>query len=289
MRPAAFAFHAARSVEEALELLERYGEEGKVLAGGQSLVPLLNLRLARPKALIDINGIDALKGIARHGENLHLGALTRHCELERDPRVAEGCPLLAEAASWIGNVRVRSLGTLGGSLAHADPAAELPMALLALDGRVRAVGPAGQRWIPACEFFRGYYTTALAHGELLAEVEVPALTATHGWAIEEFARRTGDFALVAVAAVVEVAGDGTVKDARVALAGVGPTPVRARTVEAALRSGVEPADAAREVRADIAPVDDVHASAAYRAHLAVVLTARALRRALQRVQGREAA
>jgi carbon-monoxide dehydrogenase medium subunit len=262
-------------------VLRRFGGDAKVIAGGQSLVPLLNYRLAAPRAIVDINGLP-LDGVRVDGGRLRLGALTRHATLEESDVIRTACPLLREAAGLIGNVRVRTLGTLGGSLAHADPAAELPMVMLALDARFTAVGPAGARVIPVAEFFTGYLTTALRSDEVLTEIDVPA-TPTSGHAIEEHSRRAGDFALVAVAALVWLARDERIADVRLAFGGVGPAPVRARAAEDALR-GQPPSAEALERAATMAagaiePAGDAFASAAYRKLLARVLARRALTRA----------
>ena len=279
-----FEYVVAGTVEEAVRLLAEHREEAKVLAGGQSLVPLLNYRLARPRLVVDINRLP-LDGIRVTDGRLRLGALTRHATLEESPEIARLCPVLAEAAGLIGNVRVRTLGTLGGSLAHADPAAELPMVMVALDARLTLQGPGGRRTMAAGEFFTGYLTTALGPEELLAEVELP-VTRGMGHAVEEFARRAGDFAIVAVTAFVGLDRRGRVEEARIAFAGVGPTPVRVPVAEDLLR-GQEPtaerlAEAARAAQEALDPESDAFVSAAYRRHLAGVLARRALGRAVAR-------
>lgn len=280
----AFEYVAPGTVEEAVGLLARHRGEAKVLAGGQSLVPLLNYRLAAPRVVIDINGLP-LDGVRVEDGRLRLGALSRHATLEESAEIARHCPVLAEAAALIGNVRVRTLGTLGGSLAHADPAAELPMVMLALDARLVLEGPGGRRTVPAVKFFTGLLTTTLEADELLTEVELP-VTLGMGHAVEELSRRPGDFAIVAVTALVGLDRRGRVEDARIAFAGVGATPVRARAVEDRLR-GHEPtaerlAEAARAAREALTPESDAFVSGAYRRHLAGVLTARALGRAVAR-------
>ncbi len=279
-----FDYLAPDTIDEALGLLARHRDEAKVLAGGQSLVPLLNYRLARPRLVVDINSLP-LDGIRVEDGRLRLGALTRHATLEECDTVARACPVLGEAAGLIGNVRVRTLGTLGGSLAHGDPAAELPMAMLALDGRLALAGRAGRRTVPAREFFVGYLTTALGPDELLAEVDVP-VTRGMGHAVEEFARRAGDFAVVAVTALVSLDRSGLVEDARIAFAGVAPVPVRAREAEDVLRGHEPTAErlgrAAAVARKSLAPESDAFASGPYRRHLAAVLTSRALGRAVAR-------
>src|SRR5437016_3646898 len=277
-----FEYAAPETLAEALALLREHGAEAKVLAGGQSLVPLLNYRLARPRLVVDINGLP-LAGVRVDNGSLQLGALTRHHELEELPEIARSAPLLPEVARLIGNVRVRSLGTVGGSLAHADPAAELPMAVVALDARLTLASASGSRTVPARDFFTGYLSTALAPDELLTAIQVP-VTLGMGWAVEEFARRAGDFAVVAVAAGVSLDRRGRVDDARLALGGVADRPVRATAAEDVLR-GQEPsaerlARAAEVVRERLDPQSDAFASGAYRRLLAGVLTRRALTRAV---------
>jgi aerobic carbon-monoxide dehydrogenase medium subunit len=286
MPSAPFDYHAPTTLPEALSLLGSLGEDAKVLAGGQSLVPMLTLRLVRPAAVVDIHGLDELRGVRRDGGTLEIGALVRHRSLERGEGPLADCPLLAEAAALIGNVRVRAMGTIGGSLAHADPAAELPAVVRVLDGTLVARGPDGERTIPAAEFFTSMLTTALRPGELLTAVRLGLPAGRTGYAVEEFTRRAGDFAIVAAFAVVELDGGGRISRARVAVAGAGPVPARLAAAEAAL-AGLEPSeDAFRRALADhdleIEPESDVHASADYRRHLARVLARRALVRAASR-------
>ncbi len=285
--PRPFRYERATSVADAVERLRRGGSRAKALAGGQSLVPLMNLRLVEPELIVDLNDLP-LTYTRRENGVLVLGALVRHHVLEESEEIRAFCPLLSEAAGWIGNVRVRSLGTLGGSLAHADPAGELPMASLALDAELISEGPEGRRCLRANEFFQGYLTTALGPAEVLTEVRVPVRGAREGWAVEEFALRHGDFAVVAVAARVQLDKEGRIAEARLALAGVGPTPLRARGAEDALVGANLTAErvetAARRVAEEIEPESDVHASAAYRRQLAYVLTRRALSRAVVRAE-----
>jgi carbon-monoxide dehydrogenase medium subunit len=279
-----FDYVAPGSIDEALALLAERGDDAKVLAGGQSLVPLLNYRLARPRVVVDINGLP-LDGVSVAMGRLRIGALTRHAQLEESSELARDCPLLREAAALIGNVRVRTLGTLGGSLAHGDPAAELPMVMVALDARLGIAGRSGRRTVAAGEFFTGYLTTALAPDELLTEVEIPTIR-DMGWAVEEVSRRAGDFAIVAATALIRLDARGRVDEARLAFGGVGPAPLRVPAAEDRLR-GAEPtaerlgqaADAARDA---LAPQSDVFVSAAYRRLLAGVLCRRALGRAVAR-------
>jgi carbon-monoxide dehydrogenase medium subunit len=291
VKPPRFDYHAPADVDEAIALLGRYGGDAKLLAGGQSLVPLLNFRLTRPAALIDLNRIASLAYVREADGHVALGAMTRQRVLELSPVVAARAPLLREATRWVGHLPIRSRGTIGGSIAHADPSAEYPAVLTALGGEVIARGPQRQRVIRAADLFQTYLTTTLAPDEVLVEVRVPALEAGSGWAFEEFARRHGDFAIVGVAAMlVREAGpgsEGRCRQARLATAGAGPIPVRLREAEAILeRDGLEDAAvaaAAAAATAAVTPDSDVHASADYRRHLAGVLTARAVRRARERL------
>ena len=290
MKPAPFEYHCPRTVDEGTALLARYGDDAKVLAGGQSLVPLMNMRLARPANLIDINRIESLAYIRDDGRALRIGALTRQRAAERAPQVAERCPLLRDALRLVGHAQIRNRGTIGGSIAHADPAAELTAVLVALDGEVTARGPKGTRVIAARDLFVSYLTTSLDPRELLTEVSFPALPAGAGWSWMEIARRHGDFALAGVGVVLAVRG-GKITAARIGLTGVGPTPVRPAEAERLL-TGQTPSEdlwngAAEAVRAAVAPDGDIHASAEYRTHVAGVLTQRALREAWERA--REAA
>jgi carbon-monoxide dehydrogenase medium subunit len=285
MKPPKFDYHAPGSVEEAVALLARYQGEAKVLAGGQSLMPLLNFRLSRPAALIDLNRVGALAYIKEVDGRVHLGAMTRQRTIEFSPVVRQRLPLLAEATRWVGHLPIRTRGTIGGSLAHADPSAEYPAVLTALEGEVVARGPRGERALKAGELFQSYLTTSLAEDEVLTEVRLPHMPAGAGYAFEEFARRHGDFAIIGIAAVVVLEG-GRCRRARLATAGAGPVPVRLRAAEEILeRDGL--GDAAIEAacaRASeaVTPDSDIHASADYRRHLTGVLTGRALRRALAR-------
>lgn len=289
MKPPKFEYHAPATVDEAVALLARYGGEAKVLAGGQSLMPLLNFRLTRPAALVDLNRIAALAGIREHDGQLRFGAMTRQRAIEFSPLVARRLPLLVEATRWVGHLPIRTRGTIGGSIAHADPAAEYPAVLVALEGEVVARGSRGERVIGAADLFQTYLTTSLAPDEVLTEVRLPALEPGSGWAFEEFARRHGDFAIVGIAAVVVLEG-GRCRRARLAAAGAGPVSVRLREAEAVLEGeGVgEPAiqRAAEAAARAVEPDSDLHASAEYRRHLTRVLTARALRRAVARAEGR---
>ncbi len=277
MKPAPFDYHRPASLAETFDLLDRYGDDGRILAGGQSLVPALNMRLATPRAVIDINRLPGLDVIRLTPEALVIGALARHETVERSPLVREHAPLLALAMPHVGHAAIRTRGTFGGSLALADPAAELPACAVALEATIRVEGRRGRRDVAAAEFFRGIYTTALGPGELVTEVMIPR--ARPGWrcAFQELARRHGDFALVGLAACGRVDA-GALADSRLVFFGVGAGPVRAPGAEAALK-GRRPdasalAGAARALAADLDPPGDVHGSPALRRHLAGVLLGR---------------
>ncbi len=269
MKPAPFAYHATETVEEAVAALAALGGDATVVAGGQSLLPLLNLRLARPSVLVDVNRVAALSGIRANG-GLHLGATTRQADALRSPQVAERAPLLGEALRHVGHPATRSRGTVGGSIAHADPAAELPAVLLALDGEAIVLSAGGERTIPASSLFLGPFTTALAEDELLTALRLPdpPTGARHGFV--EIARRRGDFAL-AGAAVVVAPGY-----ARVALFGVAPAAFRATEAERALVQGAGAEEAAHLAAVTARPSGDPHATASYRREAARVATLRAL-------------
>ncbi len=268
MIPSEFDYEAAESVEQAIELLGSR-EDVKLLAGGQSLLPLLKLRMAWPALLVDLGRVQGLAGIRAEGDTLVIGALTRHEDLHRDATVSGRCPLLAHVAGEVGDPQVRHLGTLGGSLAHADPAGDLPAALLALEGELVLRGPAGERTVPAREFFVGPFTTALEPQDVLTEVRVPA-TDEARWSFRKFRPRAQDWAIVGVAALVV---DGA---PRVAMMNMGATPLRAGAVEAAVAGGADAAAAAEHAVEGVEPVGDASASAEYRLHLARVLVRRAL-------------
>ncbi|MBX6376974.1 MAG: xanthine dehydrogenase family protein subunit M [Clostridia bacterium] len=286
MKPPPFEYHAPVSLEEAVELLAELGGDAKVLAGGQSLMPLLNLRLAQPAHLVDVNGLEELAQIRPLDGGLAVGALVRQRAAERSELVRERCPLLAEALPLIGHFQIRSRGTVGGSLAHADPAAELPAVAAALDADLVVRSARGERVLKPEDFFLTVMTTTLEPDELLVEVRFPAWPEGAGWSFQEVSRRHGDFALAGVAAVLQLGGDGTIADARLAFIGVGPTPVRARAAEQLL-VGERPspevyAAAAEAAVADLEPESDLHATGAYRKHVARVLARRALTTAAER-------
>jgi carbon-monoxide dehydrogenase medium subunit len=285
VKPAPFEYHRPSSADEAIALLAEHGDEAKVLAGGQSLVPLLGLRLSRPSHLVDVNRIDGLSAVA-NGDGLRLGATVRHHTLESDDAVRGASPLLAAAAAFIGHRAIRNRGTVGGSIAHADPAAELPAVLLALDASVEAQGRRGTRTVAADDLFTGFLSTSLEADELLTAVQVPPWPAHAGWSFHEFNRRSGDFAIVGVAAVVRLDATGTIDHARLAFLGVDSRPVRAEAAEDSLM-GARPAAelwaaAAQDAAASLSPTSDFHGSASYRKHLAAVLAERALHDAHRR-------
>jgi carbon-monoxide dehydrogenase medium subunit len=269
MIPAAFAYERAESTEQALALLAEYGGDAKLLAGGHSLLPLMKLRLAAPAVLVDIGRIEELSYVREAGDEIAVGALTRHRDVETSALLASEAPLLAHVAGQVGDPQVRHRGTLGGSLAHGDPASDLPSAVLALGATLIAQGPAGRREIPAEAFFRGFFETALAEDEMLVEIRVPRVAGA-GFGFEKFNRRAQDWAIVGVSAQRRAVGS------RVALVNMAGAPMRARGVEAALSEGASPAEAALRAAEDTDPPSDVNASAKFRRHLAQVLVRRAL-------------
>jgi len=278
MKPAPFDYVAPRSLDEAVAALAEGGTDAKLLAGGQSLIPLLNFRLARPALLVDLNRVAELAYVRPRNRGTAIGAMTRQATIERDRALSEKQPLLAEAIRWVGHAAIRSRGTIGGSLAHADPAAELPAVAVCLDAQLSVVGPRGRRTVSADDFFVGYLSTALLSDEILVETWLPPLKPRTGQAWLEFARRHGDFALAGVAVSLSLE-DEMVADARIVLTGVGGKPVRAREAETLLVGGSvhERASAAAEAaRSAIDPDADIHATKEYRAHLASVLTERAI-------------
>ena len=286
MKPAPFEYYAARSVAEAVELLARHGGEARVLAGGQSLVPMMNLRAARPAVLVDINRIPGLGGWRVEGARLATGALLRQRVLQHDTSLGQAAPLLAEAVGHIGHVPTRNRGTVGGSMAHADPSAELPVCAQVLDARMQARSKRGLREIEASDFFQGVFSTALAEDELLESITFAIPVAASGHAFAEATRRHGDFAMVVAAARLSLDADGRVSEARIALGGVGPMPARAREAEDVLRGQSPRADlwraAGAEAARHIEPGSDIHATARYRRDVASVLVSRVLAKAAER-------
>jgi carbon-monoxide dehydrogenase medium subunit len=284
VKPAPFEYAAPETIAEAVAALAELGDEAKVLAGGQSLMPMLSLRLARPERLVDVNRVAGLEGVRREDGVLVVGATTRHAALERDPGIGDAVPLLRKAAPYIGHFQIRNRGTLGGSLAHADPSAELPAVVRMLDAEIEVTGPGGERRIPAAEFFETVFTTTLEPDELLTAVRFPVWGPGSGFAVEEVARRHGDFALVGALAAVQVT-EGRLERVAMALTGMGSVPERAESVERSLvGSAVADLDVdmvGAQVVADLQPPGDVHASPAYRKRVGAALVARALTHAVQ--------
>jgi carbon-monoxide dehydrogenase medium subunit len=288
MKPAPFEYYAPNTVEEAVGHLAQHGYDAKPLAGGQSLIPMMNFRLVQPAVLVDLNTVSELSYI-RPGEDggVLLGAMARHCQVERDPLVAERLPLLYETMPQIATSQIRSRGTFGGSIAHADPSAELPAVSVALDGRFKLISPRGERWVSADEFFVGMFTTLLEPDEILSEAAFPELPPRTGWAIIEVARRPHDFAMVGVTATLTLDEMGQCKSTRLVFLSVGEGPVEAHQAVAVLK-GQEPTpqviQAAAETAAsmDVDPSSDIHASAEFRRHLVKVLAKRALMKAYER-------
>jgi carbon-monoxide dehydrogenase medium subunit len=287
LKPAPFTYHAPDTVEETVALLGQFGDESKVLAGGQSLVPILALRLASPAHLVDIGRVAGLDRLAANG-TLGIGAAVTQRAVELSPVVAAWCPLLAEALPLIAHPQIRNRGTVCGSLAHADPAAELPAVMLALDAVMTVNGPRGARAVPASAVFVSYLETAVQPDELLVRVDIPPWPDGAGWSFQEISRRHGDFALAGTAALVQLDERGAVTDARLTFTGVSATPHRVVTAEQSLVGRVpDPdvlAEAAALVSANVEPPDDVHATAAYRRHVSGVLTRRTLSAAVDRAR-----
>jgi carbon-monoxide dehydrogenase medium subunit len=290
MKPAPFEYFDPRTVEEAVSLLQEHGEDAKILAGGQSLMPLLSMRMARPGALIDLSRVAGLEYIRETDGALAIGAMTSKRAVERSALVKSRQPLLHAATLWIAHPQIRNRGTVGGSMAHGDPAAEYPAVALVLGAELRAVGPDGARKIEAGDFFVSYLTTALGPAEVLTEVRFPVLAEGTGWGFQEVSRRHGDFAMAGAAVTLSIPARGRCASARIVLFGVGPTPVRARGAEEILVGETLGPPllerAARRASEDLdEPFSDVHASAEFRRHLAGVLTRRALTEAMARAGG----
>ncbi len=273
MIPATFSYQRAWTVDEALSLAAQAGEDAKFLAGGHSLLPLMKLRLAVPEVVVDIGRLGELRYVREAGDHLAVGALTSHHELAQSALVRRAVPLLAHAAGQVGDPQVRHRGTIGGSLAHADPAADLPAVILALDATLVARGPSGTREIPAAGFFRGLFETALEPGELLTEIRI-ATPQPPGWSFQKFTKRAIDWAIVGA----------VVQGGRVALVNMAEQPVRATAVEQALAAGASPQEAAAHAAEGTSPPEDMNADRGYRQHLARVLVARALTEAAARAQ-----
>lgn len=284
MKPSAFEYHAPRELDEAVALLAELGDGAKVLAGGQSLIPMLSLRLAYFDHLVDVGRIPELQGIEDESDALVIGATTIDAVLETDGRVATKVPLLTRATPLVGHFQIRNRGTVGGSIAHADPAAEYPAVALALDAEIDAISPRGRRRIPAADFFRGFWTTDLEDDELLVGVRFPAWTGRCGFGVREFARRHGDFAIAGAMVAVQVDADDRVERCAIALLGLGPTPLRATSAERAALGQNPDLDAdelGRLAMADLTEVpSDVHGAARYRTRVGAAMVTRAWNEAI---------
>ncbi|MBI5825817.1 MAG: xanthine dehydrogenase family protein subunit M [Chloroflexi bacterium] len=289
MKPAPFEYHVPDSLEQALGLMRQYAGDAKILAGGQSLVPAMNFRVAQPGVLIDLNRVSELSFIRGKGETIHVGAMTRERHLEFDSSIEKHIPLLTEAAQFIAHPQIRNRGTLGGSIANADPAAELPVLALALDARLKAQNASGERWIDAHDFFAGMFTTRLAADEILVEIELPFMPPRTGWSFMEVAPRAGDYALMGVAALVTLDENGKCKNAKLVYLNAGDGPVdakeSARLLEGeALKDAVIESAAAMASEKEINPFGNIHTSIDFQRHLANVLTKKALKQAAQRAE-----
>jgi carbon-monoxide dehydrogenase medium subunit len=291
MKPAPFDYHAPRQLQEAAELLAKL-PNAKILAGGQSLVPMMNFRYVIVDHLVDLGGLDELRGVAVGDGRVRIGAMTRQHDLETSPEIAKNCPLMAEALRHVGHRQTRNRGTIGGSLAHADPAAELPAVCSAYDAIIHVASVRGLRQIPYREFPSGFMATALAADEMIAAVDLPIWRSSHGHGFHEFARRQGDFAIAGAAALLDVGADNVVRRAALTLFGVAAAPLRVEVAETRLVGQLLDAGAIRAAAAAawlIEPISDIHAGGEYRRHLAQVMSSRALNDAARRagVQDRE--
>jgi aerobic carbon-monoxide dehydrogenase medium subunit len=280
MIPATFEYERAESVDEAIDLLGRFGDEAKLLAGGQSLLSFMKLRLAFPTALVDIGRIGDLAYVREAGDRIAIGAMTTHDDVHRNELLEEACPLLSHAAGEVGDPQVRHVGTIGGSVAHADPASDVPTVLLALEADLVVRGPGGERTVPATEFFKGTFEPDLGPQDVLIEIRVPH-TGSGGWSYVKFHPRAQDWAIVGIAALVE-RSNGGIGNAQIGLTNMGPVPMRAAAFEQALVSGADVREAAERVTEGTSPVSDPFATAEYRTELARVLARRAVEEALGR-------
>lgn len=290
MKPAPFEYHAPTTVDEALVLLGESGDDAKLLAGGQSLVPAMNFRVMQPSVLIDLNEVEGL-GHVEDGDNgsVRIGAMTRQSEAEHHPLIAERLPLLEEALPLIAHPQIRNRGTIGGSLVHADPAAELPVVAVASEAEMKVKNSDGERWVGAEDFFQGMFTTAVGPNELLVEIRFPEAEPRSGWSFKELARRSGDYAMAGVAAGVILQEDGNCREARLVYLNVGDGPIRAREAEGLLVGEGKSRELFEEAgqtaaQQEITPYGNVHASPEYQQHLAKVLTVRALAEAWERAE-----
>lgn len=286
MKPPPFVYHAPKNLDEALSLLNQHSSDAKVLAGGQSLVPMMNFRVAQPAILIDLNKIKELAYIKEGSDGLRIGAMTRQRSVERDAKVANRAPLLHETVPHIAHPQIRNRGTIGGSVAHADPAAELPTIMLTLNAKLLAKSQKGERWIEAESFFVGLFTTALEPDEMLVEIRIPDLPARSGYAFEEVARRHGDYAMMGAAATLTLDESGKCKDVRLVFLSVGETPLLSSFASKVLVGNKPTPELIQSAAAntDIVPSSNIHASERYRKHLANVLGRRVLTKAYERAQ-----
>lgn len=289
MKPAPFEYHAPDSLEQALDLMSQYAGEAKILAGGQSLVPAMNFRIVQPSALIDLNRISGLGYVREEDRVLRIGAMTRERELEFNPLISTWAPLLAEAAPHIAHPQIRNRGTIGGSIVNADPAAELPVLMLALGAQLKAKNVSGERWIEAQNFFMGMFTTALELDEILVEIELPASPPRTGWAFLEVAPRAGDYALMGVAALVTLDQNGKCERAKLVYLNAGEGPVEAKEAEKlligeSLSEGLIESTASKASETELNPFGNIHTSPEFQRRLANVLTKKALKQAVQRAE-----
>lgn len=292
MKPAKFEYHAPANLDEALALAAQYGDDARVIAGGQSLVPMMNIRLARPDHIIDINNIEGLSYIRPTGGRIEIGAMTRHRQIEKSSELARRCPPFPAAARNIGHYALRERGSIGGSLALADPAAEFPLMAMLLDAEIVVRSSEGERVTPAADFFVSVFTTSLEPGEIVTAVRIREIPEGEGWGFRWLARRSGDYAIVNAAATLSLDDAGRISNSAIALGGVGATPVRLTALEqsavGASPSGDWSSDIAAEAAASVEPESDKHASSTYRKELIEVLLDRALEDALARATGRAA-
>jgi carbon-monoxide dehydrogenase medium subunit len=289
MKPAPFEYYVPGSLEPALDLMSQHASDAKILAGGQSLVPAMNFRIVQPSVLIDLNRVAELSSLQEENRSLRIGAMTRERELEFNPLISARAPLLAEAAPHIAHPQIRNRGTIGGSIVNADPAAELPVLMLALKARLKAKNASGERWIEAQDFFMGMFTTALEPDEILVEIEVPADPPRTGWSFLEVAPRAGDYALMGVAVGITLNSNRTCEHARLVYLNAGEGPIQAKGAESSLEGQtlnealIESA-ATQASETEINPFGNVHTSVEFQRHLANVLTKKAIRQALQRAE-----
>jgi carbon-monoxide dehydrogenase medium subunit len=290
MKPAPFEYHVPGSLEPALDLMSQHASDAKILAGGQSLVPAMNFRIVQPSMLIDLNRVTELSYVREEESVLRIGAMTRERQLESNPLISRWAPLLTEAAPYIAHPQIRNRGTIGGSIVNADPAAELPVLMLALNARLKAARTSGERWIDAQNFFMGMFTTALEPEEILVEIELPAMSPRTGWSFMEVAPRAGDYALMGVAVLVTLDQNGKCERARLVYLNAGEGPMEALEAEKdligeSLTDRLIESAASKASATEITPFGNIHTSPEFQRHLANVLTKKALKQASQRAEG----